>query len=137
MKIQILDTQDGNGCALKSFFVRDEALQAAQDWLRSRDRLGDQAAEDNFNDNMDRLMDGEVLNFADGARLHLGESELDFTGIVESIQDAQHTLALGQSLLETCRESPCSADSFHRAQSRYFATEQQLHLTLKKLKGLS
>lgn len=139
MKVYILDIQDGNGCRLLTYFDHTKALEVAQDWFMNYHRIGDPALA-NTNENMDDLCDGKVVKFID-ASIHLGESDLDMSGVLEVLEDAKHTLGRNQALLKTLHDKFGSnaniMEGYERANSRYLATEQALSLTADKLRKKS
>lgn len=132
MKIYILDIQDGNGCRILSDFSRDVLLEKARDWFVAKHRFGDPATQSNVDFNMDELMDGQVVKFVDG-QISLGESDLDVTGIVDVLEDAQHTL--GKLIRLVRGPGMLTADMKQRAESSFLTSDSAIHLTVKKLKG--
>lgn len=130
MKVHILDIQDGNGCRLVIRLTKDEALQAAQDWLNTRPGSLD-FPEAWLNQCIDTIQSGTELRLANLDYIVMVESEIDLGFVIDALEDAQLVMGkldqhVGKLMLEKDR---C------RLHSKYLATEQVIHLTLQKLKG--
>lgn len=134
MKIYIVDIEDGNGCRLLPYLDRDKALEAAQDWFKTKPGVAfNPGLEEWLGDCMDSLMDGEQVVLSNTDRIQLREAELDVSGIVDVMEDAQHTLGKLSTLVN--KLGLPMTDGVDRAISSFHTSDQALHLTLLKLKG--
>ena len=131
MKLHILDIRDGNGCRLIVRLTKDDALQAAQDWLNKRPGSIFPAFKEWFDGVMDDIQAGKEVNLANGDYIILQEADLDLDFVTDAMEDAQLTLT---KALDFAKQYNGKRDA-ERIKSRCLATEQVLHLTLQKLKG--